>query len=160
MNGFLEGLKALGLGRLMAMGAVALAMLGLLAMLMLHGPTEHMALLYSDLDPREAGQIVDVLDHQHVPHQLAHGGAEILVPDGQVAQARLLLAKSGLPSGGSIGFGLGTMLNQSRELADLAGVLATILLILAIGIVIELVLFGPIERRMLRNRGLLLGGTR
>ena len=73
---------------------------------------------------------------------------------------RSLMAAEIITSGGSIGFGLGTMLNQSRELADLAGVLATILLILAIGIVIELVLFGPIERRMLRNRGLLLGGTR
>ncbi|MFT4257997.1 ABC transporter permease [Microbacterium sp.] len=73
---------------------------------------------------------------------------------------RSLMAAEIITVGGSIGFGLGTMLNQSRELADLASVLATILLILAIGIVIELVLFGPLERRMLRNRGLLLGGTR
>ncbi|WP_217184920.1 ABC transporter permease [Streptomyces sp. AC495_CC817] len=73
---------------------------------------------------------------------------------------RSLMAAEIITSGGSIGFGLGTMLNQSRELADLAGVLATILLILAIGIVIELVLFGPLERRMLRNRGLLLGGAK
>lgn len=73
---------------------------------------------------------------------------------------RSLMAAEIITSGGSIGFGLGTMLNQSRELADLAGVLATILLILAIGIIIELALFGPLERRMLRNRGLLLGGAR
>lgn len=73
---------------------------------------------------------------------------------------RSLMAAEIITSGGTIGFGLGTMLNQSRELADLAGVLATILLILAIGILIELALFGPIERRMLRNRGLMLGGSR
>jgi len=73
---------------------------------------------------------------------------------------RSLMAAEIITMGGSIGFGLGTMLNQSRELADLPGVLATILLILAIGIVIELALFGPLERRMLRNRGLLLGGGR
>lgn len=104
MNGFLDGLKALGPGRLTAMGAVAIAMLGLLAMLMLHGPTERMALLYSDLDPREAGQIVDMLDHQHIPHQLGAGGAEVLVPSDQVPEVRLLLAKNGLPTGGSIGY--------------------------------------------------------
>ena len=52
------------------------------------------------------------------------------------------------------------MLDQSRELADIAGVLATILVILAIGILIELVFFAPLERRMLRRRGLLQGGTR
>lgn len=70
---------------------------------------------------------------------------------------RSLMAAEIITMGGSIGFGLGTMLNQSRELADLAGVLGTILLILAIGILIELALFGPLERRMLRSRGLALG---
>ena len=48
------------------------------------------------------------------------------------------------------------MLQQSRELADLAGVLATIIIILVIGVLIELVFFGPVERRMLKRRGLLV----
>lgn len=104
VNGFLEGLKALGPGRLTAMGAVAIAMLGLLALLMLHGPTEQMALLYADLDSREAGQIVDILERQRIPHQLSAGGAQVLVPADQVSRVRLLLAKSGLPTGGSIGY--------------------------------------------------------
>ncbi|MFD5214314.1 ABC transporter permease [Microbacterium sp. NPDC058345] len=73
---------------------------------------------------------------------------------------RSLMAAEIIAVGGSIGFGLGSMLQQSRELADLAGVLGTILLILAIGILIELLLFGPLERRMLRSRGLVLGGAR
>lgn len=73
---------------------------------------------------------------------------------------RSLMAAEIIAVGGSIGFGLGGMLQQSRELADLAGVLVTILLILAIGILIELVLFAPLERRMLRSRGLLVGGGR
>lgn len=69
---------------------------------------------------------------------------------------RSLMAAEIITMGGSIGFGLGTMLNQARELADLASVLGTILLILGIGILIELALFAPLERRMLRHRGLLL----
>ena len=73
---------------------------------------------------------------------------------------RSLMAAEIIATGGTIGFGLGSMLDQSRELADLAGVLATILVILAIGILIELVFFAPLERRMLRRRGLLQGGTR
>ncbi|MDR6868804.1 NitT/TauT family transport system permease protein [Microbacterium resistens] len=72
---------------------------------------------------------------------------------------RSLMAAEIIAMGGSIGFGLGSMLQQSRELADLAGVLGAILLILAIGILIELVLFGPLERRMLRRRGLTLGAA-
>lgn len=68
---------------------------------------------------------------------------------------RSLMAAEIIAMGGSIGFGLGAMLQQNRELADLAGVLATIILILAIGILVELVIFGPIERGLLRRRGLL-----
>jgi NitT/TauT family transport system permease protein len=71
---------------------------------------------------------------------------------------RSLMAAEIIAVGGTIGFGLGSMLQQSRELADLAGVLATILLILVIGILIELLFFGPLERRMLQRRGLLLSG--
>ncbi|MBS1699878.1 MAG: ABC transporter permease, partial [Actinobacteria bacterium] len=72
---------------------------------------------------------------------------------------RSLMAAEIIATGGSIGFGLGSMLDQSRQLADLPGVLATIILILAIGILIELVLFAPLERAVLRRRGLLLGGA-
>ncbi len=120
MNGLLEGLKALGPGRLAAMGAVAAAILGLLALLMLHTPSDHMALLYADLDPREAGQVVELLERQHVPHQLGAGGSQISVPGEQVARVRLLLAKEGLPTGGSIGYeifdrGDGLTANQFQQ---------------------------------------------
>lgn len=120
MNGLLDGLKALGPGRLVAMAAVAAAMLGLLALLMLRAPTERMALLYADLDPREAGQVVEVLERQHVPHQLAGSGGQIMVPSDQVARLRLLLAKDGLPTGGSIGYeifdrGDGLTANQFQQ---------------------------------------------
>ena len=73
---------------------------------------------------------------------------------------RSLMAAEIIAVGGTIGFGLGSMLDQGRELADMTSVLATILLILAVGILIELVFFAPLERRMLRRRGLLQGGTR
>ncbi len=104
MSALLAGLKGLGAGRLAALAAVAFAMMGLLTVLALRGPTEHMALLYGDLDLREAGQIADLLDRQKVPHQVGSGGSQILVAGDQVARARLLLAKEGLPTGGSIGY--------------------------------------------------------
>ncbi|HUA89539.1 MAG TPA: flagellar basal-body MS-ring/collar protein FliF [Steroidobacteraceae bacterium] len=104
MNGILEGLKALGPGRLIAMAAVAVGMLGLLAVLSLRGGGDHMALLYADLDARDAGQIDDLLTRQHITHQLGVNGAEILVPADQVARTRVLLARDNLPTGGSIGY--------------------------------------------------------
>ncbi|WP_346927702.1 ABC transporter permease [uncultured Arthrobacter sp.] len=73
---------------------------------------------------------------------------------------RSLMAAEIIAVGGSIGFGLGSMLNQGRDLSDMTIVMSAILLILAVGILIELLVFGPIETRLLRRRGLLAGSTR
>ncbi len=104
MTGVLDGLKALGAARLAAMGAVAVGVFGLLLVLAMHGGGARMGLLYGDLDLREAAQMADVLDRQHIAHQLGAGGSEILVPADRIAEARLLLAHDGLPSGGSVGY--------------------------------------------------------
>ena len=104
MNALVDGLKSLGLARLAAMGAVALGLLGLLAILTLRGGSDRMALLYADLDLRESAQVIDHLVKQKIPHQVGAQGAQILVPVDQVARARVLLARDGLPSSGSIGY--------------------------------------------------------
>src|SRR5579862_4416972 len=104
MRALLEGLRALGPARLAGMGAVALGMLGMLALMVLHGGTEPMALLYGDLDLRDSAQMVDQLQRQHIPYRLAGNGSQILVAADQVADARLSLAKSGLPASGSVGY--------------------------------------------------------
>ena len=65
-----------------------------------------MALLYADMELREAGQVVEQLDRAHIAHQVEAGGTRVLVLADQVSRARLLLAKEGLPSGGSIGYEL------------------------------------------------------
>jgi flagellar M-ring protein FliF len=105
MNALLDGLKSLGPSRLAALAVVTVAMLGLIGLLMTRGGgSDHMALLYADLDLREAAQITDRLEAQHIPHQAVGDGNQIMVPADQVARARLLLAKDALPSGGSIGY--------------------------------------------------------
>ncbi|MCE3292825.1 MAG: sulfate transporter permease [Arthrobacter sp.] len=73
---------------------------------------------------------------------------------------RSLMAAEIIAVGGTIGFGLGSMLNQGRDLADMTIVMSAILLILAVGILIELLVFGPVEKRLLHRRGLLSGSTR
>jgi flagellar M-ring protein FliF len=104
MKALLEGLRALGPARLAAMGAVALGMLGMLALMVLRGGTEPMALLYGDLDLRDSSQVVDQLARQHIPYRIAANGSQVLVPAEQVAEARLALAREGLPAGGSVGY--------------------------------------------------------
>jgi flagellar M-ring protein FliF len=104
MKALLEGLRALGPARLAAMGAVALGMLGMLALMVLHGGTQPMALLYGDLDLRDSAQVVDQLARRHIQYRIAGNGTQVLVPADQVAEARLNLAREGLPAGGSIGY--------------------------------------------------------
>ncbi len=105
MKPVLEGLRALGPARLMALAAVGVGMLVMLALLALHGgaPAQQ-ALLYSDLDLREAAQMTEALDRAHIAHQELGSGDRIMVSATDVPKARLLLAKDGLPSGGSIGY--------------------------------------------------------
>jgi NitT/TauT family transport system permease protein len=50
---------------------------------------------------------------------------------------------------------LGVFLHQARELADADEVVATMIVIFVIGVVVDLVIFSNLERRLRRNRGLL-----
>lgn len=68
---------------------------------------------------------------------------------------RSLMGAELIAIGGSIGFGLGSLLAQGRTVSDMAVVMVAVLAILAVGILVELVLFNPVERRLLRGRGLL-----
>ncbi|MFT8807369.1 flagellar basal-body MS-ring/collar protein FliF [Gluconobacter sp.] len=104
MKALLTNLKQLGLPRLAALGGVGTAMLILLGVLVLHGVNATNGLLYRDLEAHEAGEIVDQLSKAHIKYHLQDQGSTIMVPDEDVARARLLLAKSGLPSGGSVGY--------------------------------------------------------
>lgn len=69
---------------------------------------------------------------------------------------RSLMAAELIAFAPSLGLGLGQLLSQGRELSDMALVMASIIMILLVGIIVELCFFAPLERRVLRNRGLLV----
>lgn len=104
MKAVLEQLRALGPVRLAALGGAALAVAGLLAWFVLRVGQPPMALLYADMDPRDAAQVVAALEAQRVPHRIEAGGSRILAPEDQVPRLRLVLAREGLPRGGSVGY--------------------------------------------------------
>ena len=106
MQALIQGLRALGPVHLAAMGVVGAAVLGLLAMLAVTAGRQPMAPLYGGLDLNDAAQAAEQLGRQHIPFQLGAGGTAILVPADLVPQARVALAKAGLPSGGSVGYEL------------------------------------------------------
>lgn len=60
--------------------------------------------LFSGLDPNEAGVIVEKLKEQNVSYQLRGGGSSILVPSSRVYDLRLEMAVQGLPQAGSVGY--------------------------------------------------------
>lgn len=62
--------------------------------------------LFSNFNDRDGGAIVASLQQMNVPYKFAEGGGAILVPAGQVHDARLKLAAQGLPKGGNVGFEL------------------------------------------------------
>lgn len=68
---------------------------------------------------------------------------------------RSLMAAELIVNSGDLGLGLGQVLDQARTLSDLPGVIVGILSILVVGIAVELLVFDPLERRILKRRGLL-----
>lgn len=88
-------------------GLIAATGLGafiLIAALAFRAADPPMALLYGDLDTRDAGQIVAELERSGTPHRIGRSGTEIHVPADQVARLRLALAREGLPASGSVGY--------------------------------------------------------
>jgi len=70
---------------------------------------------------------------------------------------RSLMAAEIIAAGPLLGYGLGAYLKDGSDLSNMPGVIAAIFLILIVGIGIELLIFRPIERRVLRARGLAPG---
>lgn len=62
--------------------------------------------LFSGLEPKDAGVIVEKLKTMKIPYQITDQGKTIKVPETQVYEARIQLASSGALGGGGIGFEL------------------------------------------------------
>ena len=73
---------------------------------------------------------------------------------------RSLMAAELITYSPALGIGLGQQLNIGRELNAMDLVIASIALILVVGVAIELLVFAPVERRVLRERGLTVAHTR
>ncbi|MFJ4584825.1 ABC transporter permease [Streptomyces echinatus] len=69
---------------------------------------------------------------------------------------RSLMAAEIIAQFPDLGVGLGQLLENGRTASDMAMVFEAILLILFVGIAIDLLIFSPLERWVLRSRGLLV----
>ena len=83
----------------------ALTILSFLAFILLvHSPQRDYAVLYTHLSPDDAGEILTVLQENHIPYKVEGDGSIILVPKDKVYEIRLKLAAKGIPHGKTVGF--------------------------------------------------------
>lgn len=104
MQSFIEALQRFGVGRLAAIIGVAAGVAAALFALVLNVGGEPKALLYSNLDLKEAGQITQALDQAGVKYEIKGDGSTIMVPREKVASTRIMLSTKGMPTSGSVGY--------------------------------------------------------
>ncbi len=89
--------------KLAIVGAVLVA-IGIIVAVIMTSSAPPMQVLFSDLDPKDAAAIIEKLKEQNIPYELADGGTTVRVPQSQVYELRLALAREGLPSGSIVGY--------------------------------------------------------
>ena len=93
-------LRQLGL----MIGLAASVALGVAVVLWSQTPSY--TLLYGNLSASDAGQVIDALHKSNITFKVDEASGAILVPGARLHEARMELAKEGLPQGNSVGFEL------------------------------------------------------
>ncbi len=88
---------------LLGLGVFAIILL-LSAILLKDLSKENYGVLYTGLNPEDAGKILSVLQQERIPYKVEGDGSIIMVPKDKVYDIRLKLAAKGLPNSHSIGF--------------------------------------------------------
>lgn len=92
-------------GRIATVGS-AVATLGLIGALIYYGSQPDYGVLFADLKPADAQNIVEKLKTANVPYSLTNGGTTIQVPHERISELRVQMAGEGALSGGHVGFDL------------------------------------------------------
>lgn len=106
---------------------------------------------------RALSQVLGASKREHIWHvelPAALPGYVAGLRQGWAFAWRSLMAAELIAVGGSLDLGVGSLLQRGRDLADLPLVILVILVILLVGVLIELLCFAPLERRLLRQRGM------
>ena len=104
MGGFTAALQRFGIGRLTVVLGVAAGITIALVLIMMRVGQAPDALLYSNLDLREASEVTTALDGAGIKYSSRGDGSTIFVSRDQVGEARMLIAGKGLVSSGSVGY--------------------------------------------------------
>lgn len=97
-------MRNIGPARLAMLAATAAVLLGFFVFLGMKVTQPKMALLYGNLDLETSAEIVNRLETQKIPYQIASNGAQILVPEDRVLRVRMQLAEGGVTGGSGAGY--------------------------------------------------------
>jgi len=86
------------------MGSVLVGLLIFFIFVSIRISTPELKLLYDNLSTGDSAAMATTLQESQIRFDVAPDGSRIMVPENQVAQARMLLAAEGLPNGGSMGY--------------------------------------------------------
>ena len=87
----MNGVRAFGVARLAAMLGIGAALIAGLIWLGATLGAQPKALLYSNLDMKEASTVVQALDQAGIDYELKGDGTTIMVPRDKVASTRLMI---------------------------------------------------------------------
>ncbi|MBN8533788.1 MAG: flagellar M-ring protein FliF [Rhizobiales bacterium] len=104
MQGILDIVNRLGPQRLLAMGAVTLALIGFFVFLVMRVSQPPMGVLFSEISMQDANTITRDLDSKGIRYETRADGATILVPKENISKLRMEFAAKGVPIGGSVGY--------------------------------------------------------
>lgn len=107
ISGFVGKLRPWQKIMLFALPIIVFASIVLMVALSTSGSkSDNMAVLFSDLTPQDASQIIDNLTAQKIDYELKENGTTILVDQKIVDKTRLRLASDGLPATSVVGYEL------------------------------------------------------
>ncbi|MGL5116654.1 MAG: flagellar basal-body MS-ring/collar protein FliF, partial [Beijerinckiaceae bacterium] len=104
MNNVFEFLRRLGPQKMIAMGAVAMALMAFFAFIIMRVTAPAMTTLFTDLSLQDSTNIVRELEQRAIKYEMRGDGGVIMVPKDQVLRLRMDLASKGMPQGGGIGY--------------------------------------------------------
>jgi flagellar M-ring protein FliF len=104
VNGVLEVLRRLGPQKLLALGAVTLALMGFFAFIIMRVTAPAMTTLFADMNLQDSSAVMKELEQRGVKYETRYDGATLLVPKDQALRLRMDLAAKGMPQGGGIGY--------------------------------------------------------
>ena len=106
LTAILKNLAGLGPGRLLALGAVGVAIIAMVLFGTYYVNRPGYETLYVGLETSDLNQVSIALSEGGIDFQVGGDGSSIMVPVGTTSKARLYLAERGLPSSNNAGYEL------------------------------------------------------